>query len=385
MKVIVALSGGVDSSVAAALLKEQGHQVEGVFMKNWSPLDSQSLTDCPWEVDQADAEAVCAHLGIPFRSVNFEREYREKVVDYLVREYKAGRTPNPDVLCNKEIKFAAFRDVAESMGADAIATGHYVGLEEGNLVRGVDPGKDQSYFLYTLSKKQLETSLFPVGGLPKAEVRRLAEQFGLPTAKKKDSQGICFIGHLNLKEFLEGEIGQEPGNVMLLPAFNAGEQLAERMQSSAVVGRHHGVAFYTVGEKMGPYIDNRLYKKIRGDSQVPPMFLVGKSGEKNEVYVTDNRNDPALSTRLVTLENGVVTGGSEGASLVDTLQTIPLHELSVQARYQQSQVGILDVSSENEKLTVTLAEPMWGIATGQSLVFYRGNRVVGGGVICATS
>lgn len=382
MKIVVAMSGGVDSSVAAALLKQQGHEVQGVFMKNWSPLDGQSLTDCPWEVDQADAEAVCKHLGIPFRSVNFEKQYREKVVDYLVSEYAASRTPNPDVLCNKEIKFSAFWDVARELGADAIATGHYVRLENGELLRGVDPGKDQSYFLYSLSGEQLSHALFPIGEYLKSEVRKLAEQFGLPTASKKDSQGICFIGHLNLKDFLEGELGSTPGELKLLP--REGENLAERMAAAVVVGKHRGAAFYTTGERMGGYLDNRLYSMARGETDVKHTYVLCKDARSNTVYITDNHDDQNLYSKVIYLENSFVCGGANGVSLVDITSKMLTRELTAQLRYHQQPLKVSRVSDEENRVVVELSEAAWAASAGQSLVLYHGDRVLGGGVVCAT-
>ncbi len=382
MKIVVAMSGGVDSSVAAALLQKEGHEVQGVFMKNWSPLDGQSLTDCPWEVDQADAEAVCNHLGIPFRSVNFERQYREKVVDNLVSEYAASRTPNPDVLCNKEIKFSAFWEVAKELGAEAIATGHYVRLENGELLRGVDPGKDQSYFLYSLTGEQLSHALFPIGKYPKPEVRKLAEEFGLPTASKKDSQGICFIGHLNLKDFLEGELGSQPGELKLLP--KGGGNLAERMANAVVVGEHRGAAFYTTGERMGGYLDNRLYSKARGETDVKHTYVVSKDALSNTVYVTDDHDDSDLFSQVIFLESSYVCGGSGEVSLVDITSQIPVEELTAQLRYHQQPLGVKRVAYEADKVVVELSEAAWAASPGQSLVLYRGDRVLGGGVVCAT-
>lgn len=381
-KVIVALSGGVDSSVTAALLQQQGHEVEGVFMKNWTPISEQSLSDCPWEQDQADAQAVCKHLGIPFRSINFEKEYREKVVDYLLREYKAGRTPNPDVMCNKEIKFAAFLDAAQKLGADHIATGHYVRLEEGKMLRGVDPKKDQSYFLYTLTKKQLEPVLFPVGGYKKSEIRELAEQFKLPTSQKKDSQGICFIGHLDLKEFLQEEIGKKPGPLYLVPPYEEGMSLEEREHRALPVGDHLGVAFHTIGERMGNYLDNRLYRNVRGETQVPSTFALSKDHTSNRVYITERHDDPHLYTDTFQVSGGIATGENVEVSLVDVLRE--KEGLLCQTRYQQKAVSVRSLAEQDGVLTVVLDEPVWALAVGQSAVFYSGDQVIGGGVVCAT-
>lgn len=386
MKVVVGLSGGVDSSVAAALLKEQGHEVIGVFMKNWSPLDSQSLTDCPWEVDQADAMAVCETLGIEFRSINFEKEYKEKVVDYLLREYEAGRTPNPDIMCNKEIKFKAFLEAAKQLGADKIATGHYARLSEGGkLLRGVDPGKDQSYFLYELDHDQVKDALFPVGHLPKSEVRALATRFNLPTAAKKDSQGICFIGHLDVKEYLQGELGSKPGTVYLLPPDDGTMSLAERQDRAEVVGKHVGVAFYTIGERAGHCIDNRLYAKVRQNTQVQSTFVVSKSKDINALYVTDSRVDVHLSTPVARLKPLFVTGGSQEVSLVDVLGQ--KDNIEAQIRYQQKPVKVAGwkLDEESGELEISFTELVWGAAEGQSLVLYEGEEVIGGGIVCATN
>lgn len=380
-KVIVALSGGVDSAVSAALLKEQGYEVEGIFMKNWSPTSSQSLTDCPWEQDQADAEAVCAHLGIPFRSVNFEREYREKVVDYLVREYAAGRTPNPDVMCNAEIKFAAFWEVARTLGAERIATGHYALLKEGRLYRGADPRKDQSYFLYRLTRSQLEGVMFPVGGYTKPQVRELAERFGLPNQAKKDSQGICFIGHLDLKEFLAGEIGRKPGPIYLLPPYEEGSSLKDRQRYARLTGEHIGVAYHTIGERMGKYLDNRLYHVIRGDAHVKTTFVVSKEVAHNRVFVTDDSQDPHLFTTTFQVEEVFETGGKGLISSIDTSKK----NVTCQVRYQQHPVAVERVDFDSKTANVRLLEPVAAVSEGQSAVFYEGDCVIGGGVICHTA
>jgi len=241
-RIAVALSGGVDSAVSAYLLKEQGHEVAGFYMKNWSLEDQQSLIDCPWEQDQSDAEAVCAHLGIPFRSLNLEKEYRAAVVDTMLEAYSAGMTPNPDVLCNTAVKFGVFREAVRNLGFEDLATGHYVQLEwEGGmpvLKRGWE-GKDQSYFLYQLSDEQLQGVHFPVGHLPKQEVRQIAEKAGLPVAAKKDSQGICFIGKLDLKTFLKSHAYNIDSAYEVRLLSNDGTWL-ERTANSKVVGRGIG-------------------------------------------------------------------------------------------------------------------------------------------------
>lgn len=364
-KVIVAMSGGVDSSVSAALLQEQGFEVEGVFMKNWSPETIQTLTDCPWEQDQLDAAAVCKVLGIPFRSINFEREYKELVVDYFLSEYAAGRTPNPDIMCNKEIKFKVFLEEAKKAGADFIATGHYVQKVEIDgryyLKRGVDPSKDQSYFLWTLDQDQIASSLFPVGGMPKSEVRKLAETFKLPTAKKKDSQGICFIGHIDLKKFLMEQITARSGEVYLLPKegdFN------ERIMKASLIGEHQGSMFYTIGERAGELINNGLYRKLRAGVDVPPVYVIHKDFRQNRLYITDDRTDRHFLSNSFDLE--------------EEMNVVDQQGITCQIRYQQSEeIQVKDIKNNS----VALLESVWAAASGQSAVFYRDDLVIGGGII----
>lgn len=383
-KVVVGMSGGVDSSVAAALLKEQGHEVEGVFMKNWSPNTFQSLTDCPWEQDQADAEAVCQHLGIPFRSVNFETEYKEQVVDYFLREYEAGRTPNPDVMCNREIKFKVFLEKARELGAEAIATGHYARQWSGELHRGKDEHKDQSYFLYALNAEQLGSALFPLGELTKPEVREKAAALGLPTATKKDSQGICFIGHLDLKKFLMEQIGARPGRTYLLPPYEPERSFAERVKRALVVGEHRGSIFYTVGERAGEAIDNGVLRSYTHQADTKPVYVVATEAKSNRLYVSLDRQDHDLQATSILLESWQTTGGSADLGVVSTLDVLAKNDsLSVQARYQQVPVAVKEVRVEQGTIRIE-SDPLWAVAPGQSLVFYEGDRVWGGGVVCST-
>lgn len=378
-KVIVAMSGGVDSSVSAALLKEQGYEVEGIFMKNWSPETIQTLTDCPWEQDQKDAEEVCRQLDIPFRSVNFEREYKEKVVDYLVTEYAAGRTPNPDIMCNKEIKFRIFLEKAAALGADLMATGHYVQVKDGKLARGTDPQKDQSYFLYTLNKEQLERSLFPVGGMPKSEVRRIAASKNLVNKDKKDSQGICFIGHIDLKKFLMAQITAQPGEVRLLPAYQEGVSLAARKEQAVLVGEHLGVMFHTLGERAGEVINNGAYKKARAGQDVPPVYVLAKNIEQHYLYISEDRQDPHFFSGYLEVEDWQSTGGVFQVSDLETMS-----DLTCQIRYQQQEKCEVEKIKlfEDGKIGIWLKEPVWATAAGQSAVVYSQNRfVVGGGIL----
>lgn len=368
------MSGGVDSSVTAALLQQQGYDVQGIFMKNWSPETIQSLTDCPWEQDQADAAAVCETLGIPFHSVNFEREYKERVVDYFLREYEAGRTPNPDVMCNKEIKFKAFLEEANRVGAEYIATGHYAQIAERGgtyyVKRGKDLNKDQSYFLWGLSQEALARTLFPVGGYAKPEVRELARSFSLPTAAKKDSQGICFIGHIDLKRFLQEQISAQPGLVYALPDYQEGVSLQERLKTAVVIGKHPGVMYYTLGERANALIDNGLYRHSHDNREVPNLYIVCKDSERQALYVSDTHNDPHLFTTHMALEESWLRELSEESPL------------SVQVRYQQKdRVEIMRIAQNDDRSTLETKQPLWAVAPGQSAVIYQDDLVVGGGII----
>ena len=266
--VFVGMSGGVDSSVAAALLQARGYSVTGVYMKNWST-DLPGMT-CPWKEDYQDAKRVAVQLGIPFKMYDFESEYRSKVVDYMVRAYRAGLTPNPDVMCNQEIKFKLFLETAIADGADMIATGHYARVSDGRLYAGLDMNKDQSYFLYRVSEMALWRTEMPVGSYEKPQVRELARKFGLTTAEKKDSQGICFVGKVGIKEFLLHELGpQQHGAVIDQHGRRAGE--------------HDGALFYTIGQRHGLHVGGGL-----------PFYVTGKDMEQNIVYVTTDLQDTAL-------------------------------------------------------------------------------------------
>ena len=293
-KVFVAMSGGVDSSVAAALLTEQGYKVTGVYMKNWSGDNYGIQADCPWEQEQADARRVCEQLDIPFRSFNFERHYRKEVVDYFFSEYEKGRTPNPDILCNSQIKFGHFLDKSIELGADMIATGHYaqvreVGMKiskgegsEGSLqlYRGRDRNKDQTYFLNAISQEQLSRTLFPIGHLPKSKVRQLAHKYNLHVADKPDSQGICFIGQIDVLKFLQSRLPKKTGNIV-------------DIDTNEVVGAHDGAYFYTRGQRKG--------LKIGG--QANPYFVVRTDVEQNIVYVGHGHEHPGLLKTQVWLED----------------------------------------------------------------------------------
>ena len=363
---MIGLSGGVDSAVSAALLKRAGAQVLGAFIKTWTPPASLNLpagkaglrgASCAWRNERRDAMRVAAHLDIPFVTIDLEKEYKESVVDYMISEYKSGRTPNPDVMCNKEIKFGAFLRKALEMGADAIATGHYAqiippspslmlreGRGEIQLLRGVDPAKDQSYFLWTLTQDQLSKNIFPVGHLLKSEVRELARQLRLPVASKKDSQGICFLGDVDMKEFLSHYIKTKPGKV-----FEAGAR-------TKVIGEHEGALFYTLGEK------------ILG------QYVVGKDVEKNLLIVTKNHLTPTLpynkggQRRDIKLKDINWISGSQP----NTYDLVPS---TCQVRYHGEKLPCT-VSGN----TVTFKQPVL-VAPGQSIVFYDSNICLGGGVV----
>jgi tRNA-specific 2-thiouridylase len=343
MKVFVGLSGGVDSSVAAALLQRAGHDVTGVYMQNWT----QDLPGvrCPWQEDLRDARAVAAHLDIPFKVYDFQRQYRQQVVDYMVAEYQAGRTPNPDIMCNQEIKFKLFLDAALADGAAMIATGHYAQVVDGQLRRSADAAKDQTYFLYRVTAEALAKTLMPIGGYTKPQVRALAAEFGLPTAAKKDSQGICFVGPVGMKAFLQQYVTTTPGPIRL---------------NGCEIGQHDGAIFYTIGQRQG-----------LGVGGGRPFYVIGKDMVTNTVYVTDDPED--LELRSDRLELGDVHWINQPPEIGHTYQ--------VRLRHRGE---LIDCKLEGAG-ELRLAKPAKALAVGQSAVLYDGERVVGGGVMAATT
>ena len=342
--VFVGMSGGVDSSVTAALLHGEGYRVVGVYMKNWT--EDLPGMQCPWAEDLADAKRVAVQLGIEFEVFDFQKEYRQAVVDYMVDEYKAGRTPNPDVMCNQEIKFKLFLQTALAKGADLIATGHYARTHNGELLTGLDDNKDQSYFLYRVDEAALQKTLFPVGELAKTEVRKKAETFGLVTAAKPDSQGICFVGEIGIKDFLSQYVVSEPGDIV-------------DIRTNKVLGSHDGAIFFTIGQRHGLGVGGGL-----------PYYVVAKDMGANIVYVTSDLNDEHLWSKAIKLNQLHWING-------------PPHEVKeymVRTRYRGPLVtASLKITKENAE--VHPQEPIRGVAAGQSVVVYDGDRVVGGGIV----
>ena len=354
-KVICGMSGGVDSSVSAFILQQQGYQVEGLFMKNWEEDDDTDY--CTAAADLADAQAVCDKLGIQLHKINFAAEYWDNVFEHFLTEYKAGRTPNPDILCNKEIKFKAFLEyAAEDLGADYIATGHYVRRagdnEHAKLLRGLDANKDQSYFLYTLSHKQVGQSLFPVGEIEKPIVRAIAEDLGLITAKKKDSTGICFIGERKFKDFLARYLPAQPGDI--------------RTVDGEIIGRHDGLMYHTLGQRKGLGIGGL---KNAGDEA---WYVVDKDAENNELIVAQGHDHPRLFSK------GLI------ASQLHWVDREPIRELlrcTVKTRYRQQDIPCVIEPIDDETIRVIFDEPQSAVTPGQSAVFYLGEICLGGGII----
>ena len=354
-KVICGMSGGVDSSVSAFILQQQGYQVEGLFMKNWEEDDDTDY--CTAAADLADAQAVCDKLGIKLHKINFAAEYWDNVFEHFLSEYKAGRTPNPDILCNKEIKFKAFLEyAAEDLGANYIATGHYVRRrgndENAQLLRGLDANKDQSYFLYTLSSKQVGQSLFPVGDIEKPIVRAIAEDLGLITAKKKDSTGICFIGERKFKDFLARYLPAQPGNI--------------RTVEGDIIGRHDGLMYHTLGQRKGLGIGG-----VKGASE-EAWYVVEKDLVNNELIVAQGHDHSAL------LSTGLI------AQQLHWVDRQPIREplrCTVKTRYRQTDVPCTIEPIDDESIKVIFDEPQIAVTPGQSAVFYLDEVCLGGGII----
>ena len=353
-KIVVGMSGGVDSSVAALLLKRQGHEVVGVFMKNWEEKDENGV--CTSETDWADVRAVCEKIDMPYYAVNFTQAYADRVFSYFLDEYRRGRTPNPDVLCNREIKFKAFLDFALELGADRLATGHFCNRDEENgryrLLRGADGNKDQSYFLYMLGQRAMEKAMFPVGGLTKAQVREIAADAGLITSRKKDSTGVCFIGERRFKPFLQQFLPAQPGD-MVTP-------------EGRVVGRHDGLMYYTLGQRRGLGLGG-----LDGVTDGGRWFVLAKDMAQNRLIVTNGADHPLLYSRNALGVDATWIAGEPPAAEFDC---------TCKYRYrqpdQQVRVRVLD----GGRLQVTAKERQRAVTPGQSMVLYRGDVCLGGAV-----
>ena len=379
-RVFVGLSGGVDSAVSAGLLLKAGYDVTGVFIKVWQP----DWIECNWKEERLDAMRVAAHFGIPFVTLDLVKEYKQDVIDYMIREYSNGRTPNPDVMCNRYVKFGGFLKWAKEQGADFVATGHYARVEgeidrglgireiekkternaegvsacEYKLLKGVDQNKDQSYFLWTLNQKDLPHILFPVGHLQKTEVRHLAEKFGLPNAEKKDSQGLCFIGKVDIKEFLSHYIKTQKGNVL--------------DESGEIIGEHNGSILFTKGERHGFII----FKKTPNDA---PYYVVDKDVEQNTITVSNkDKGYLPISEKTVTISNVNWVSGSIPEFDPNNANNFPFE---VRARYRQELSRVRIVSANISETTFEFEKPQDILSSGQSLVIYDGEKCIGGGII----
>jgi len=370
MRVVVGLSGGVDSAVSAYLLKKAGHEVVGIFMKNWEDDDDSAY--CASNIDFVDAAAVADVIGIELEHVNFAADYKDRVFAEFLREYQAGRTPNPDILCNAEIKFKAFLDHALRLGAEKIATGHYARVRQSatglfELLKGLDPSKDQSYFLHRLNQTQLSKTLFPVGELHKTEVRRIADEIGLPNAKKKDSTGICFIGEQPFREFLNRYIAKAPGPI--------------KNDNGQVIGEHVGLSFYTLGQRQGLGIGGVKAKGaqlkalqaqgLRGAGEHAPWFVARKDIEHNTLWVVQGHEHPwLLSHRLHAQDCSWVSGQPPAPG-----------PLAAKTRYRQADAACTLSSAEARQCALNFEQAQWAVTPGQSAVLYQGEVCLGGGVI----
>ena len=362
-KVVVGLSGGVDSAVSAWLLKQQGHEVVGIFMKNWEDDDDSEY--CSSRQDFLDAAAVADVIGIAIEHVNFAAEYKDRVFAEFLREYQAGRTPNPDVLCNAEIKFKAFLDHAMRLGAEKIATGHYARIrfnsatQRHELLKGLDPLKDQSYFLHRLNQAQLAKTLFPVGELPKAEVRRIAAEIGLPNAKKKDSTGICFIGERPFREFLNRYLQSKPGPI--------------KNDSDRIIGKHMGLSFYTLGQRQGLGIGGVKEKgAARGGGAHAPWFVARKDMGTNTLYAVQGHDHPWLLAHGLVFNDAAWVAGAPPSPGSYTAKT----------RYRQQDAACtLMTEATPDAFRLRFAAAQWAVTPGQSAVLYDGEVCLGGGII----
>jgi len=386
MRIVVGLSGGVDSSVAAALLLEQGHEVIGLYMRNWHDAEVTVGGACPWVDDAQDAMLVAAHLGIPFQVIDLSTEYRERIVEYMFREYAAGRTPNPDVLCNREIKFDVFLNAALALGAEGVATGHYCRAVHGadgqphRLLAGVDPSKDQSYFLCQVGQTALQHAHFPIGHLHKHQVRELARALALPTAEKKDSQGLCFVGKVHLPVFLQQQLETKPGPIVRIPSDHpkltehAATEGPEAMlpvvwspEDGIPVGTHPGAHFFTVGQRKG----------IAVGGHAEPLFVLDRDVKSNTLYVGMGDAHPGLYRRGFRILHADVHAVREDlAPQVGTMRT----DLHVRFRYRAPLEPAM-LFRDDAGIHVRFERPQRGIASGQFAAWYAGEELIGSGPI----
>ncbi|OYT91957.1 MAG: tRNA 2-thiouridine(34) synthase MnmA [Burkholderiales bacterium PBB3] len=368
-RVVVGLSGGVDSAVTAHLLRAQGHEVVGIFMKNWEDDDSDDENSkyCSSNIDFVDAAAVADVIGIEIEHVNFAAEYKDRVFAEFLREYQAGRTPNPDILCNAEIKFKSFLDHAMRLGAEKIATGHYARVRlnaatgKHELLKGLDPSKDQSYFLHRLNQAQLSKTLFPVGELHKTEVRRIAEEMKLPNAKKKDSTGICFIGERPFRDFLNRYIAKEPGAI--------------RNDKGHVVGQHQGLSFYTLGQRQGLGIGGLKAKGAqKGGGEHAPWFVARKDMATNTLWVVQGHDHPWLQSSQLQAQDASWIAGAPPAPSA----------MAAKTRYRQEDAPCQLLEAGPSSFALGFSQAQWAVTPGQSAVLYDGEVCLGGGVIAAS-
>ena len=393
-KVVVALSGGVDSSVAAYLLKDQGYDLIGLFMKNWHDESVTISDECPWLEDSNDAMLVAEKLNIPFQVVDLSKDYKEKIIDYMFDEYSKGNTPNPDILCNREIKFDVFMDVALSLGADYVATGHYSRIKINNdnknsvkyeLHSGRDNSKDQSYFLCQLNQEQLSKILFPIGDLMKNEVREIARNNHLVTAEKKDSQGLCFVGKVSLPDFLQQKLKKKTGNIIEIPSnsklfdkkinfvdendrlLSLTNQIDYSLSDGKIIGKHDGAHYYTIGQRKGLAIGG--YKE--------PLFVISTNTQTNEIFVGEGKNHPGLSKKALKVKFSEVNWVNDDYNF----ENIRDLNLKARIRYRQK-LQKISVYKHLDYLYVEFEDFQTAITKGQFLAIYDNSQLIASGVIC---